>query len=66
MLKKSLSVPTYLVIASEAKQSTPELAEIWIASSLTLLAMTFPVYAWLATALPIAACAAARRAIGTR
>ena len=31
------------VIASEAKQSMPQQAEIWIASELTLLALTFSV-----------------------
>ena len=40
--------------------------EHWIAWSLSLLAMTVVPYAWLAAALPSAAWAAARRAIGTR
>ena len=51
-----------------AKRSRNLSAEaFWIASSLTLLAMTLMTsHAWLAMVLPIAACAAASRAIGTR
>jgi len=57
-----------LLIASQAKQSRDSANLDWIASSLALLALTAgeKAYAWLATCLPIAACAAANRAIGTR
>jgi hypothetical protein len=54
------------VIASEAKQSrvVGGTLDCFVAA---LLAMTMESdYAWLATVLPSAACAAARRAIGTR
>jgi hypothetical protein len=56
---------TYVVIArSEAtKQSRVPLTTLDCFAS---LAMTVETYAWLATVLPSAACAAARRAIGTR
>jgi len=36
----SEGISEFFVIASEAKQSISELAEAWIASSLSLLAMT--------------------------
>ena len=66
-MTKILSAGSVLMTFRHCERSNPGLhVEHWIAWSLSLLAMTVVPYAWLAAALPSAAWAAERRAIGTR